>query len=235
MENQLIQLYLLVCHIYDTQSETCFQRLSNNSNPVFTDRELVTIYLFGHLQGLVEKKAIHKLIDNYWRNFFPALPAYQTFVARLNLLEPTFQTIGDTCRNNYKTTSSRKLIASLTPCPSCWRRAVTPTRPASPVTWRMSATVPAKRFTFTVCASTPERKDEAVKFSCPIKSSLNVKKQAGSESPHEATSIRDERWLEGRILTPFTLLQFLWSELRAPNKTPVLGVEPIQISKSLSL
>lgn len=94
MENQLIQLYVLVCHIYDTQSETCFQRLSNNSKPVFTDQELVTIYLFGHLQGLFEKKAVHKLIDNYWRDFFPTLPAYQTFVARLNLLEPTFQTIG---------------------------------------------------------------------------------------------------------------------------------------------
>lgn len=58
MENQLIQLYVLVCHIHDTQSETCFQRLSNNSNPHFTDQELVTIYLFGHLQGLFEKKAI---------------------------------------------------------------------------------------------------------------------------------------------------------------------------------
>ena len=94
MENQLIQLYLLVCHVYDTQSETCFQRLSNNSKPQFTDQELVTIYLFGHLQGVFEKKAIHKLIDDYWRHFFPTLPAYQTFVARLNQLEPTFQTIG---------------------------------------------------------------------------------------------------------------------------------------------
>jgi hypothetical protein len=94
MENQLIQLYLLVCHIYDTQSETCFQRLSNNSKPLFTDQEVVTIYLFGHLQGVFEKKAMHQLIANYWRHFFPTLPAYQTFVARLNLLEPTFQTIG---------------------------------------------------------------------------------------------------------------------------------------------
>ncbi len=94
MENQLIQLYVLVCHIYDTHSATCFQRLSNNSKPLFTDQELATIYLFGHLQGVFEKKAIHRLIDNYWRDFFPTLPAYQTFVARLNLLEPTFQTIG---------------------------------------------------------------------------------------------------------------------------------------------
>jgi len=94
MEIQLIQLYVLVCHVHLTQSETCFQRLSNNANPLFTDQELVTIYLFGHLQGVFEKKAIHKLIDNYWRHFFPHLPAYQTFVARLNQLEPTFQTLG---------------------------------------------------------------------------------------------------------------------------------------------
>lgn len=94
MENQLIQLYLLVCHINDTRSETCFQRLSNNSNPAFTDQELVTIYLFGHLQGLFEKKAIHRFINNYWRHFFPTLPSYQTFVARLNQMEDTFQTFG---------------------------------------------------------------------------------------------------------------------------------------------
>jgi hypothetical protein len=83
MEIQLIRLYLLVCHIYDTRSGTCFQRLSNNAKPQFTDQELVTIYLFGHWQGVVEKKAMHKLIDKYWRHFFPRLPAYQTFVARL--------------------------------------------------------------------------------------------------------------------------------------------------------
>jgi hypothetical protein len=94
MENQLIELYLLACHVYDTCSETCFQRLSNNSKPDFTDQELIAIYLFGHLQGLFEKKAIHRLINKYWRHYFPHLPAYQTFVARLNQLEQSFQTIG---------------------------------------------------------------------------------------------------------------------------------------------
>ncbi len=94
MEIQLIQLYLLVCDIYDTRSETCFQRLSNNSQPDFTDQELATIYLFGHCNGAFEKKAIHNFIDRYWRHFFPRLPAYQTFSARLNQLEQTFQTIG---------------------------------------------------------------------------------------------------------------------------------------------
>ncbi len=94
MEIQLIQLYLLVCHIYDTQPETCFQRLSNNSQPAFTDQELVTIYLFAHGNEKYEKKTMHRFIDQYWRHFFPTLPSYQTFVARLNRLEQTFQTIG---------------------------------------------------------------------------------------------------------------------------------------------
>src|SRR5215210_594400 len=93
MENQLIELYVFACHVYDTRSETCFQRLSNNSKPDFTDQELIAIYLFGHFNGLFEKKAIHRLIDKYWRHYFPQLPAYQTFVARLNQMEQSFQTI----------------------------------------------------------------------------------------------------------------------------------------------
>jgi len=109
MENQLIQLYLLVCHIYDTRSTTCFQRLSNNSKPLFTDQEVVTIYLFGHLQGVFEKKAMHQLIASYWKAFFPTLPAYQTFVARLNQLEPTFHTLGGYLQRRLKESGEPEL------------------------------------------------------------------------------------------------------------------------------
>ena len=37
---------------------------------------------------------MHAFILNYWRDWFPHLPSYQTFVLRLNRLEPTFQTFG---------------------------------------------------------------------------------------------------------------------------------------------
>lgn len=37
---------------------------------------------------------MHRLILKYWRDWFPRLPSYQTFVQRLNLMEPTFQTFG---------------------------------------------------------------------------------------------------------------------------------------------
>ena len=94
MENLLIDIYLFVCRVYDTSPETCYQRLSNNREPEFTDQELVTIWLFAHLEGCFEKKKMHRLILKYWREWFPYLPSYQTFVLRLNRLEPTFQTLG---------------------------------------------------------------------------------------------------------------------------------------------
>ncbi|MEJ7710264.1 MAG: transposase [Pyrinomonadaceae bacterium] len=68
--------------------------MSNNAQPEFTDQELITIWFFAHLQGCFEKKQMHRLIHNYWRDWFPHLPSYQTFVCRLNRLEPTFQTFG---------------------------------------------------------------------------------------------------------------------------------------------
>jgi len=48
MENLLIHLYLFVCQTYDTCSQTCFQRLSNNRVPEFTDQELIAIWFCAH-------------------------------------------------------------------------------------------------------------------------------------------------------------------------------------------
>jgi hypothetical protein len=94
MENQLIELYLFVCQIYDTRSDTCFQRLSNNSKPRFTDQELVSIWFFAHFNDKFNKQQIYNFIRDYWADWFPHLPSYQTFCYRLNLLEQTFQSIG---------------------------------------------------------------------------------------------------------------------------------------------
>ena len=94
MENQLIQIYLLVCDIYDNRSLTCFQRLSN-FKPRFSDQEVVAIYLFGHLHGFWQKKQIYQFIKHYWSDWFPALLSYQAYARRLNQLEPTFHALGD--------------------------------------------------------------------------------------------------------------------------------------------
>ena len=102
MENTLIQIYLFVCQIYDNFSDSCFQRLSNNREPDFTDQELITIWLFAHLNDKFRKKQMHTFIKHYWSEWFPLLPSYQTFCYRLNKLEPSFQTLGGALLESLK-------------------------------------------------------------------------------------------------------------------------------------
>lgn len=90
MDNQLIQIYLLVCQIYHNCSSLKYQRLSN-FKPVFSDEEIITIYLFGQLNNKFKSRQIYDLIDQYWIDWFPDLPSYQAFNRRLNLLIDNFQ------------------------------------------------------------------------------------------------------------------------------------------------
>jgi hypothetical protein len=90
MENQLIQLYVWVCNIYDKHSILKVQRMSNNHQPIFTDQELITVYLFGHLQGHFQQRRIYDYIHGHWLAWFPNLPSYQAFNYRLNNLSPSF-------------------------------------------------------------------------------------------------------------------------------------------------
>ena len=75
-----------------------YQRASN-FKPRFTDQELITVYLFGHLNGLYKKKAIYRFARHYWATWFPDLSSYQAFNRRLNLLESTFRAIGSALLN----------------------------------------------------------------------------------------------------------------------------------------
>lgn len=91
METKLIELYLLICRLYDTHPVLKQQRLSNNHEPPFSDEELLTVYIFGHMQGLTTQRRIYDYILNHWRGWFPALPAYQSLNCRLNELAPAFE------------------------------------------------------------------------------------------------------------------------------------------------
>lgn len=91
METKLIALYLLICRLYDTKPVLKQQRLSNNHLPLFSDEELLTMYLFGHLQGLTTQRRIYDYMLNHWREWFPTLPSYQTVNCRLNELAPAFE------------------------------------------------------------------------------------------------------------------------------------------------
>jgi hypothetical protein len=92
MKNQLIQIYLLVCDIYNNRSSLKYQRLSN-FKPKFSDEEIITIYLFGQLNGKFKHRQICHFIQDYWADWFPHLPSYQAFNRRLNLLQDNFRTL----------------------------------------------------------------------------------------------------------------------------------------------
>ncbi len=75
------------------QPELRWQANRNHQQLSITDQELVTIYLFGHLNEHFQKRAIYRFINHYWAACFPALPSYQAFSRRLNLLAPTFNAL----------------------------------------------------------------------------------------------------------------------------------------------
>lgn len=86
-EIQLIQLFVWVCKAYDKHPTLKYQRWSNNTTePLFTDQELMTVYLFAMLQGHFKQKAMHRYVEGHWSAWFPHLPSYQAFNHRLNLL-----------------------------------------------------------------------------------------------------------------------------------------------------
>jgi hypothetical protein len=95
MEEQLIQLYVWVCTVYDKHPQLKVQRMSNNDQPLCTDQELLTIYLFGHLQGHAQLRRIYDYLRGHWLVWFPNLPSYQAFNHRLNDLSCSFVVLLD--------------------------------------------------------------------------------------------------------------------------------------------
>jgi len=63
LEIQIIQLFLWVCITYDKHPTLRYQRWSpNTTKPLFTNQELITVYLFGHLQGRFKQKTIYSYV-----------------------------------------------------------------------------------------------------------------------------------------------------------------------------
>ena len=86
----LVRIYLFVCQRYQHRLRAVAQRQSNNSDPDFTDEEVLTIYLF----GIIEKRRTISEIYDYTRDHFPGwfpdLPSYGGYNQRLNRLSAVF-------------------------------------------------------------------------------------------------------------------------------------------------
>ncbi len=84
-ELKLIKIYMYICDVYQFSLKFNCQRFSNNANSLFTDEELLTVYLFcGAYQRYLNIKDIYTFTKEYLLSWFPNLPSYQTFNYRLN-------------------------------------------------------------------------------------------------------------------------------------------------------
>lgn len=93
-QTNLITLYCAVCDNSST-IEAVMQRQSNNFRPQFSDEECITVYLWGISQRRFEQKTIYEYTRNHLLEWFPKLPSYQAFSARLNRLAPAFQALAE--------------------------------------------------------------------------------------------------------------------------------------------
>ena len=89
-QDKIISLYLKISDFSQNILHYFSQRFSNNSKPVFTDEEVITIYLSGIIQGYRNLKQIYAHAKDYWIDLFPKLPSYVAFNQRLNRLESVF-------------------------------------------------------------------------------------------------------------------------------------------------
>ncbi len=89
---KLTAIYLYICELYDRELQYSVQRYTNNDKPVFTDQEIMTIYLFSiHQEQRFTIRQVHAFASGYLRSWFPNLPSYQAFSSRINRLGEAFR------------------------------------------------------------------------------------------------------------------------------------------------
>ncbi len=82
-EMKLIALYCYLCECHDNTLRWQVQRFSNNSEPGFTDVEVLTIYLFAIMEeDKRQVSQVHRFAVKYLRGWFPSLPTYGVYVHR---------------------------------------------------------------------------------------------------------------------------------------------------------
>lgn len=109
---KLIGLYMYICDVYKSSLRFYCQRFSNNSNPEFTDEEVLTVYLFcGYCQRYFGIKQIYTFANEYLLSWFPKLPSYQTFNTRLNMLSEAFKVLVATMIQSFKPKDCDSIIS----------------------------------------------------------------------------------------------------------------------------
>lgn len=90
-QDQLISVYLYVCKEYQQKLCGYITRLSNHSDMSFSDEEVMTLYLFGTINGYSRVQDIHTYASRHLSQWFPSLPGYHAFVQRINKISHLFE------------------------------------------------------------------------------------------------------------------------------------------------
>ena len=99
---KLLKIYLLICDKYDIELQFYCQRFTNNNSPVFTDQEVITIYLFCvHVEKRFKIKEMHRFINEYFKDCFPKLHSYVAFNKRINRLSDVLQLLSQTFMKEF--------------------------------------------------------------------------------------------------------------------------------------
>ncbi len=116
-ELKLIAIYFYICQKFETNLQYCCQRFSNNNRPLFTDQEIMTVYLYIINQEQRFKiKQIYQFAYEHLSSWFPNLPSYAAFDNRLNRLNATFANLTTFLFEEFKPTDcsiDKSLLDSL--------------------------------------------------------------------------------------------------------------------------
>lgn len=100
---QIISLYVFVCKHYQQTLRFYCQRMTNYANLSFSDEEVITIFMFGAMNGIRTLKDIHAFTKNYLNDWFPNLPCYVGFDQRLNQICDVFCPLVEIIQQQFPT------------------------------------------------------------------------------------------------------------------------------------
>jgi hypothetical protein len=89
-QDKMISLYLFLCKAFNEGLYGMCERMSNHADLSFSDEEVMTIFMFGIIEGRRELKNIYQHTYHHLYSWFPKLPSYVAFVQRINKLNEVF-------------------------------------------------------------------------------------------------------------------------------------------------
>ena len=86
----LIRIYLFICQRYWGRLAAVAQRQTGNSDPAFSDEEVLTICVFGLIKKRTTISENHEYMKDHFLDWCPDLPSYQSYNRRPGRLSAVF-------------------------------------------------------------------------------------------------------------------------------------------------